>query len=141
MKSPEGHFKRFAVEWNPAFCASIAGFVRNEFHSFLLVYFRWLAVKKAVASFRKTISSCCRNTEGVLLRGQCGFVICKKFFERARKLLTNEMIIILIKNGKISVKGFYSEKSGKNYGKIVDLAQFTQINTMEKEALWCFLLY
>lgn len=47
----------------------------------------------------------------------CGFVIWKndKFFEKARKPLTKEMAASLIKNGKIAVKGLYSEKSGRNY--------------------------
>ncbi len=47
----------------------------------------------------------------------CGFAIWKndKFFEKARKPLTKEMAASLIKNGKIAVKGLYSEKSGRNY--------------------------
>ena len=40
-----------------AFCASIAGFERDELHSLLLVYFRRLAAKKAAASFKKSLSS------------------------------------------------------------------------------------
>lgn len=53
----------------------------------------------------------------------CGFVIWKndKFFEKARKPLTKEMAASLIKNGKIAVKGLYSEKSGKNYDATVCL--------------------
>ena len=53
----------------------------------------------------------------------CGFVIWKndKFFEKSRKPLTKEMAASLIKNGKISVKGLYSEKSGKNYDATVCL--------------------
>lgn len=53
----------------------------------------------------------------------CGFVIWKndKFFEKARKPFTKEMAASLIKNGKIAVKGLYSEKSGKNYDATVCL--------------------
>lgn len=53
----------------------------------------------------------------------CGFVIWKndKFFEKARKPLTKEMVASLIKNGKIAVKGLYSEKSGRNYDATVCL--------------------
>ena len=53
----------------------------------------------------------------------CGFVIWKndKFFKKARKPLTKEMAVSLIKNGKIAVKGLYSEKSGKNYDATVCL--------------------
>lgn len=53
----------------------------------------------------------------------CGFVIWKndKFFEKARKPLTKEMAASLIKNGKIAVKGLYSEKSGRNYDATVCL--------------------
>lgn len=53
----------------------------------------------------------------------CGFVIWKndKFFKKARKPLTKEMAASLIKNGKIAVKGLYSEKSGKNYDATVCL--------------------
>lgn len=53
----------------------------------------------------------------------CGFVIWKndKFFEKARKPFTKEMAASLIKNGKIAVKGLYSEKSGKNYNATVCL--------------------
>ena len=44
-----------------------------------------------------------------------------KFFEKARKPFTKEMAASLIKNGKIAVKGLYSEKSGKNYDATVCL--------------------
>ena len=57
VKSLACHFQRFTAEWNSAFCASIAGFERNELHSLLLVYFRRLAAKKAAASFKKSLSS------------------------------------------------------------------------------------
>lgn len=54
---------------------------------------------------------------------ECGFVIWKndKFFEKSKKTLTKEMVASLIKNGKIPVKGLYSQKTGKNYDATVCL--------------------
>jgi len=54
---------------------------------------------------------------------ECGFVIWKndKFFEKAKKTLTKEMVAALIKNGKIPVKGLYSQKTGRNYDATVCL--------------------
>lgn len=53
----------------------------------------------------------------------CGFAIWKndKFFEKSKKTLTKEMAAALIKNGKIPVKGLYSQKTGKNYDATVCL--------------------
>lgn len=53
----------------------------------------------------------------------CGFVIWKndKFFEKSKKTLTKEMVASLIKNGKIPVKGLYSQKTGRNYDATVCL--------------------
>lgn len=53
----------------------------------------------------------------------CGFTIWKndRFFESARKTLTKEMVTALLKSGKISVKGLYSPKSGRNYDATVCL--------------------
>ena len=53
----------------------------------------------------------------------CGFVIWKndKFFEKSKKTLTKEMAAALIKNGKIPVKGLYSQKTGRNYDATVCL--------------------
>lgn len=53
----------------------------------------------------------------------CGFALWKndKFFENARKPLTKEMAAALIKNGKLAVKGLYSQKSGRNYDATVCL--------------------
>lgn len=53
----------------------------------------------------------------------CGFAIWKndKFFEKAKKTLTKEMVAALIKNGKIPVKGLYSQKTGRNYDATVCL--------------------
>ena len=47
----------------------------------------------------------------------CGFALWKnnKFFENAKKKFTKEMAKALIKDGKIAVKGLYSQKSGRNY--------------------------
>ena len=54
---------------------------------------------------------------------ECGFVIWKndKFFEKSKKTLTKEMAAALIKNGKIPVKGLYSQKTGRNYDATVCL--------------------
>ena len=47
----------------------------------------------------------------------CGFALWKnnKFFENAKKKFTKEMAIALLRDGKVAVKGLYSQKSGKNY--------------------------
>ncbi len=80
---------------------------------------------------REVIGTCPRCGKNVVVTPKayscedrnCGFVIWKndKFFEKARKPLTKEMAASLIKNGKIAVKGLYSEKSGKNYDATVCL--------------------
>ena len=53
----------------------------------------------------------------------CGFAIWRndKFFEKSKKTLTKEMVASLIKNGKIPVKGLYSQKTGRNYDATVCL--------------------
>lgn len=53
----------------------------------------------------------------------CGFVLWKdnKFFQAAKKAFTKEMAKGLIKDGKIAVKGLYSQKSGRNYDATVCL--------------------
>ncbi len=53
----------------------------------------------------------------------CGFVLWKdnKFFQSAKKAFTKEMAKALIKDGKIAVKGLYSQKSGRNYDATVCL--------------------
>ena len=53
----------------------------------------------------------------------CGFAIWKdnKFFSNAKKTLTKEMASALIKNGKIPMKGLYSQKTGKTYDAVVCL--------------------
>ena len=53
----------------------------------------------------------------------CGFVLWKdnKFFQAAKKAFTKEMAKALIKDGKIAVKGLYSQKSGRNYDATVCL--------------------
>jgi DNA topoisomerase-3 len=53
----------------------------------------------------------------------CGFVLWKdnKFFQAAKKAFTKEMAKGLIKDGKIVVKGLYSQKSGRNYDATVCL--------------------
>lgn len=47
----------------------------------------------------------------------CGFALWKnnKFFENAKKKFTKEMVIALLRDGKVAVKGLYSQKSGRNY--------------------------
>lgn len=70
---------------------------------------------KKVVEFQKSFS--CEAA------GFCGFVIWKndKFFENAKKPLTKTMVANLLKNGKIAVKGLYSQKSGKKYDATVCL--------------------
>jgi DNA topoisomerase-3 len=53
----------------------------------------------------------------------CGFVLWKdnKFFQSAKKAFTKEMAKALIKDGKIAVKGLYSQKAGRNYDATVCL--------------------
>jgi len=53
----------------------------------------------------------------------CGFVLWKdnKFFQSAKKAFTKEMAKALIIDGKIAVKGLYSQKSGRNYDATVCL--------------------
>ena len=47
----------------------------------------------------------------------CGFAIWKqnKFFENARKELTDDMVKKMLSKGKVAVSGLYSQKSGKTY--------------------------
>ena len=47
----------------------------------------------------------------------CGFIIWKnnKFFENAKQPLTKEIAAALLKDGKVTVKGLYSQKTGKKY--------------------------
>ena len=53
----------------------------------------------------------------------CGFTIWKnnKFFENARKELTDDMVRKLLAKGKIAVSGLYSQKSGKTYDAVISL--------------------
>lgn len=79
----------------------------------------------------EVIGTCPRCNKNVIITPKayscedrnCGFAIWKndKFFETARKPLTKEMVTKLIKNGRLEVKGLYSQKSGKNYDATVCL--------------------
>lgn len=53
----------------------------------------------------------------------CGFALWKenKFFESAKKPFTKEMATTLIHDGKVAVKGLYSQKTGKKYDATVCL--------------------
>ena len=53
----------------------------------------------------------------------CGFTIWKKnkFFENARKELTDDMVKKLLTRGKVAVSGLYSQKSGKTYDAVICL--------------------
>ena len=53
----------------------------------------------------------------------CGFTIWKnnKFFENARKELTDDMVRKMLAKGKIAVSGLYSQKTGKNYDAYISL--------------------
>ena len=54
----------------------------------------------------------------------CGFVMWKddRFFTAKKKTLTKAVAAALLKDGKIPIKGLYSEKSGKTYDAVVALA-------------------
>jgi DNA topoisomerase-3 len=54
----------------------------------------------------------------------CSFVMWKndRFFERRKKELTKAVAASLLKDGKASVKGLYSEKSGKTYDAVILLS-------------------
>jgi len=53
----------------------------------------------------------------------CGLTIWKnnKFFENARKELTDDMVKKMLTKGKVAVSGLYSQKSGKTYDAVVSL--------------------
>ena len=53
----------------------------------------------------------------------CGFAIWKnnKFFENARKELTDDMVKKMLSKGKVAVSGLYSQKSGKTYDAVISL--------------------
>ena len=53
----------------------------------------------------------------------CGFAIWKnnKFFENARKELTDDMVKKMLSKGKVAVSGLYSQKSGKTYDAVICL--------------------
>ena len=53
----------------------------------------------------------------------CGFAIWKnnKFFENARKELTDDMVKKMLSIGKVAVSGLYSQKSGKTYDAVISL--------------------
>ena len=53
----------------------------------------------------------------------CGFTIWKnnKFFENARKELTDDMVKKMLTKGKVAVSGLYSQKSGKTYDAVISL--------------------
>ncbi len=45
-----------------------------------------------------------------------------RFFTAKKKTLTKAVAAALLKDGKIPIKGLYSEKSGKTYDAVVALA-------------------
>ena len=53
----------------------------------------------------------------------CGFSIWKqnKFFQNARKELTDDMVKKMLSKGKVAVSGLYSQKSGKTYDAVICL--------------------
>ena len=55
--------------------------------------------------------------------GTCGFKIWResKFWTSKKKPLTAAIVTALLKNGRVAVKGLYTEKSGKNYDATVVL--------------------
>jgi DNA topoisomerase-3 len=55
---------------------------------------------------------------------ECSFAMWKndRFFESKKKELTKTIAAALLKDGKVQVKGLYSEKSGKTYDAVILLA-------------------
>ena len=53
----------------------------------------------------------------------CGFAIWKqnKFFQNARKEMTDDMVKKMLSKGKVAVSGLYSQKSGKTYDAVISL--------------------
>jgi DNA topoisomerase-3 len=53
----------------------------------------------------------------------CKFVIWKdnKYFDSKKKKVTKEVVSALLKNGRVKMKGLYSEKTGKNYDAVIVL--------------------
>lgn len=86
---------------------------------------------KVTKTSREVIGICPRCGKNIVVTPKayscedraCGFAIWKndKFFASAKKTLTKEMVAALIKNGKIPVKGLYSQKTGRNYDATVCL--------------------
>lgn len=53
----------------------------------------------------------------------CSFVLWKdnKFFSSKKKTITKSVAAALLKEGRISISGLYSEKTGRNYDAVVIL--------------------
>ena len=51
----------------------------------------------------------------------CSFVLWKnsRFFTAKKKVLTKSLAAALLKNGRVPLKGCYSEKTGKTYDAVV----------------------
>ena len=54
-------------------------------------------------------------------KSDCGFKLWKasKFFESKKKALTAPIVAALLKDGRVAMKGLYSEKTGKTYDAVV----------------------
>lgn len=80
---------------------------------------------------RENIGTCPRCGSAVLelpksfscANRECGFVLWKdnRFFTSKRKKLTAAIAAVLLKEGRVKVKGMYSEKTGKTYDATVVL--------------------
>ena len=83
------------------------------------------------ASDRESIGKCPRcggavteNKKGFCCSDKaCGFAIWKenRFFTAKKKTVTKAIVMELLKNGKVPLKGCYSEKTGKTYDCVVVL--------------------
>jgi DNA topoisomerase-3 len=87
--------------------------------------------KQSTASKGEVIGVCprckadvCEGNNGFFCdNNACGFKLWRdaKFFTAKKKELTKAIATALLKDGKASVTGFYSEKSGKTYDAVVAL--------------------
>ena len=86
---------------------------------------------KVVKSCGEVIGKCPRCGKNIVETAKayscedrsCGFALWKenKFFQAAKKPFTKEMATALIRDGKVAVKGLYSQKTGKKYDATVCL--------------------
>jgi len=116
-----------------AFMGEIGDFTRLlvEEHSKPDPAFTHLFKGKAADSDSESIGACPRCKSPVRERGKgffcddraCGFALWKdnRFFSCKKKELKKPVAVALLKDGRVSMKGLYSEKTGKTYDATVVL--------------------